>query len=133
MLPNMPPINPNESVTPAGGQRPPDLDAPKADLQPLVEAGRQLLRENPRLTEVEFRNIMLERFRANDQRLQTDKRNMSASPGHGEADGVLAMFMLPWMIFRWLGWRSRLSRHRAEMDEVVRLLRRERNFGSEPA
>jgi hypothetical protein len=95
-----------------------------------MDIGRQLLLENPQLTEVEFRRLMLERFQANDQRLQADRRNMIAGPGSGEADGVFAVFALPWTIFRWLGWRGRLARHRAEVDETVRLLRQEGHFGS---
>lgn len=98
------------------------------DVNQLVEAGRGVLRENPTLTEAAFRDLMLEQFRANDRRLQADKRSMSASPGHGQADGLFAVFTLPWTIFRWLGWRSRLARHRAEMDEAVRALRREGHF-----
>src|SRR5262245_5061434 len=99
---------------------------------PLVETGRQLLRENPRLTEAEFRQLMLERFRANDQGLQRDKANMVASPGSA-TDGVFAVFALPWTFFRWLGWRGRLARHHADINEVVQMLRSEGHFGSEPA
>ncbi len=103
------------------------------DVKPLLDTSRQLLRENPRLSETEFRKLMLEWFQANDQRLQQDKANLIASPGHGSADGVFALFMLPWTIFRWLGWRGRLARHRAEMDEVVRVLRGEGHFVSTSA
>jgi hypothetical protein len=103
-----------------------------SDVNQLVETGRLLLRENPALTEAEFRNLMLERFRAADQGLQQDKSTMSG----GSADpvgGVMSALMLPWIFFRWLGWRGRLARHRAAMDEAVRVLRREGRFASESA
>jgi hypothetical protein len=102
----------------------------ETDVKHLLEAGRQVLRQNPRLTEAEFRSLMLERFRAGDQGLQRDKAGMTASPGHGAADGVFAVFLLPWTIFRWLGWRGRLTRHHAEMGEVVGVLRGEGYFTS---
>src|SRR5262249_3712036 len=117
---------------PADGQRQQDHGA-AMDVSKLVEAGRQLLRENPRLTEAEFRHLMLERFRADDQGLQQDKTSMTASPGHGAADGIFACFLLPRTVFRWRGWRGRLTRHRTEMDEVVRVLRGEGHFASAPA
>lgn len=106
-------------------------NAPASANPQLLGAARQQLRECPNLTEAEFRNLMLERFRAGDEGLQHDKSNMTASPGHGTADGVLALFMLPWTLFRWLGWRGRLSRHRAEMDVVVQALRIEGHFAHE--
>jgi hypothetical protein len=84
-------------------------DAPSTANPELLATGRQLLREHPKLTEAEFRNLMVERFREADQGLQQDKRNMTASPGHGSADGILTLFMLPWTFFRWLGWRGRLG------------------------
>jgi hypothetical protein len=124
---------PSEPVR-SGNSRPePDHRVGMADVKQWVEAGRQLLRENPRLSEVEFRERMLDRFRANDQRLQQDRANLVASPGNGMGDGVFALFALPWSILRWLGWRGRLARHRAEMDEVVGVLRAEGHFASAPA
>jgi hypothetical protein len=72
---------------------------------------------------------MLEQFRANDQRLQQDRANMTVSPGTGDADGLFAIFALPWTVFRWFGWRGRLGRHRAQMGETVRQLRQEGHFG----
>jgi hypothetical protein len=104
-----------------------------ADVSKLLDAGRALLREQPGLTEAEFRSRMLERFRASDQGLQRDQASMTASPGQGQADGVFAIFLLPWAVCRWLGWRGRLARHRAEMDEAVRVLRAEGHFASGPA
>jgi hypothetical protein len=101
------------------------------DVNQLVESGRHLLRENPGLTEAEFRNLMLGRFRANDQGLKHDKTNMTGGPAD-PVGGVFSLFMMPWILFRWLGWRSRLARHHADMDEVVRTLRREGQFASEP-
>jgi hypothetical protein len=98
----------------------------------LIEAGRHLLREKPGLTEAEFRNLMLERFRTNDQGLQDDKRNMSGGPAD-PVGGLGSVFALPWALFRWLGWRSRLARHRAEVDEVVQRLRQEGRFADRPA
>jgi hypothetical protein len=84
----------------------------------LVESGRQLLRENPSLTEAEFRDRMLDWFRAADRGLQQDTANMAVTPAAEPGSAVIAVFMLPWTIFRWLGWRGRLARHRAEMDEA---------------
>ena len=127
MFPGIPPADPNEPVAAKAGRQQPDTLRPR-DVAPLLETGHRVLRENPRLTEAEFRNVMFERFRANDQGLQRDRTNMVADPGAG----VLAIFLLPWTLFRWLGWRGRLARHRAEMDEVVRLLRSEGRFGSAP-
>lgn len=80
------------------------------DVDQLIGAGRDLPRENPKLTEAGFRHLMLERFRANDQGLQADKRNM----GSGSADPVDRIFSvlaLPWTFFRWPGWHGRLARH----------------------
>ena len=99
------------------------------DVNQLIEAWRQLLRENPGLTEVAFRTLMLERFREKDQGLQEDKRNMSSGPAD-PVGGVFSVFMLPWTFIRWLGWRSRLARHRADMDKVVRTLRQEGRFAA---
>jgi hypothetical protein len=132
MLPGIPPADPNEPVAPKGGRQQPDATLRPRDVEPLLEAGRRLLRDNPRLGEAEFRNLMLERFRANDQGLQRDRTNMVADPGQGEGAGIFAIFRLPWTLFRWLGWRGRLARHRAEMDEVIRVLHREGQFGSAP-
>jgi hypothetical protein len=101
------------------------------DLNELVETGRQFLRDKPGLTEVAFRDLMLERFRANDQGLQHDKSNMSGGPAD-PVGGVFSVLTLPWILFRWLGWRRRLARHHADMDEVVRMLRREGQFAAEP-
>ena len=72
------------------------------DVNQLIDAGRRILLEKPELTEGEFRTLMLERFRANDQGLHDDKRNMSG----GAADpvgGVFSALALPWTLFRWLG------------------------------
>jgi hypothetical protein len=99
----------------------------------LVESGRCLLREHPGLTEAEFRNRMLERFRARDQGLQSDTANMTVVPDAGSGSGLFAIVLLPWVAFRWLGWRGRLARHRADMEEVVHVLRREGHFASGPA
>ena len=121
------PINPSSGPDQPRGTpapRTPPLHAPEQ----LLEAGRQLLHENPRLSEAKFRSAMLERFRAGDEGLQSDQANMKAEPGYGEAAGVFAIFLLPWTLLRWLGWRGRLSRHHAEMDEVVAVLRREGHF-----
>ena len=96
------------------------------DVSRLIEGGRQLLREDPALDEAGFRNRMLERFRANDQGLQDDQRNMNS--GMNPAAGVFSVILLPWAFFRWLGWRGRLARHHADMDEVIRTLRREGRF-----
>ena len=98
------------------------------DVNQLIEAGRSLVREDPKLTEPNFRNLMLERFRANDQGLQDDKRNMTSGPAD-PMGGIFSLLALPWTFFRWLGWRSRLARHRADMDEIVRALRKEGYFG----
>ncbi len=97
------------------------------DANPWLEQWRHVLREKPKLTEVEFRNLMLECFRASDQRLQNDKANISAGPVD-PVGGVFSVLALPWIIFRWLGWRGRLARHHAEMDETVRVLRLEGHF-----
>lgn len=73
-----------------------------SDGNQMIEAARQLLREKPGLTEAEFRDAMPERFRANGQGLQNDKRNMSS----GSADpvgGVFSVFALPWAFVRWIG------------------------------
>jgi hypothetical protein len=114
MLPSNPPAGPDQ----------PDGAPPPRAPAPLLEAGRRLRRENPRLNEAEFRSAMLERFRAGDEGLQSDRANMTA----GEASGVFAILLLPWTLLRWLGWRGRLARHHAEMDEVVAVLRREGHF-----
>jgi hypothetical protein len=119
MIPSIPPGDSDQPADAQDGQRSPDDTLRLREVESLVQIGRRLLRENPRLTEAEFRNLMLERFRANDQGLQRDKANMVANPGHGEAAGVFAIFALPWTLFRWLGWRGRLARHRAEMEDVV--------------
>jgi hypothetical protein len=132
MLPSIPPADPNEQAAARAGHQQVNATVRPDDVQALLEVGRHLLRENPRLSEAEFRNLMLERFRANDQGLQRDRANMGADPGQGEAAGVFAFFLFPWTVFRWLGWRGRLARHRAEMDEVVRVLRHEGHFGSAP-
>jgi hypothetical protein len=130
MLPGIPPADPNKLVAPKDGHRQPDATLRPRAVGPLLATGRRLLRENPRLSEAEFRNLMLERFRASDQALQQDQANMTANPGHGAADGVFAIFLLPWTVFRWLGWRGRLARHHAEMGEVVRVLRGEGHFAT---
>jgi hypothetical protein len=129
MLPGIPPADRNEPAVPDDGRRPPDERIRMRDVQPLLVSGRQLLRDCPRLTEAEFRRVMLERFRRNDQGLQDDKRNMSSGPAD-PAGGVFSVLALPWAMFRWLGWRGRLARHRADMDEVIRVLRSEGHFGS---
>src|SRR5262249_41115581 len=119
----------------AASERSPSARArrsPMSDVKQMIEAGRQLLREKPGLTEAEFRNIMLERFRAHDQGLQDDKRNMTSGPAD-PVSGVFSIFALPWAFFRWIGWRTRLARHRAEMDEVVGALRREGQLADRPA
>ena len=126
------PINPSSGPDEPDGTPPPRIPAPHTPAprapEALLEAGRLLLRENPRLSEAEFRSAMLERFRAGDEGLQSDRANMTANPGAGEAAGVFAFFLLPWTLLRWLGWRGRLSRQQAEMDEVVAVLRREGHF-----
>lgn len=75
---------------------------------------------------------MLERFRANDRRLQDDKRNMSSGPAD-PVGGVFSVIALPLALFRWVGWRNRLARRRAEIDEAVRVLRREGHFAATSA
>jgi hypothetical protein len=93
----------------------------------LLKTGRQLLRERPGLTEAEFRSLMLERFRESDQGLQEDRATMTGGTDPG---GVGAVFALPWILFRWMGWRGRLARQRADVDGVVRILRAEGHFAS---
>jgi hypothetical protein len=131
MLP-VKPINPVELDPPADGQQAPGHRVEMTDVKYLVETGRQILHANPHLTEAEFRNLMLEHFRASDKKLQEDKANMIVSPGDSW-DGVLALFELPWTVFRWLGWRDRLAGHHAEIDEVVRVLRGQGHFAPAPA
>jgi hypothetical protein len=70
---------------------------------------------------------MLERFRATDQGLQDDKRNMTNGPAD-PVGGVFSVLALPWTFFRWMGWRTRLARHLSDMDEAVLALRRERQL-----
>ena len=69
------------------------------DVNQLIDAGRRILLEKPELTEGEFRTLMLERFRANDQGLQDDKRNMSGGPAD-PVGGVFSALALPWTLFR---------------------------------
>jgi hypothetical protein len=95
-----------------------------------VEAGRVLLHEDAGLTEAEFRERMLERFRENDLGLQQDKRAMTASPAVDSGSAFFAALLLPWTIFRWLGWRGRLARQLADMDVAVRVLRGEGHFAA---
>jgi hypothetical protein len=101
------------------------------DRNQLLKTGRQLLRESPALTEAEFRNLMLERFREDDQGLKRDQTNMTGGPAD-PVGGVLSGFVLPWIFIRWLGWRGRLARHHADMDEVVQTLRQEGKFAARP-
>jgi hypothetical protein len=129
MLPGIPPPDPDEPVTSADGRRESDHRVETDDVKQMVEAGRRLLRENPRLTEAGLRKLMLERFQANDQRLQHDKATMTNGPAD-PVGGMFSVLMLPWVFVRWLGWRGRLRRHRAEMNEVVDVLRREGHFAS---
>ena len=103
------------------------------DVKQLLETARSILRENPGLAEAEFRELMLERFREADQGLQKDAGNMVVGGDPGPTGGVFALFMLPWTLFRWLGWRGRLAKHRADLDEVVRVLRQEGHFAPKPA
>jgi hypothetical protein len=98
------------------------------DVNRLTEAGRCVIRENPGLTEDEFRDVMLERFRAEDQGLEQDRRNMTVTPASDSGSAFFRALLLPWVAFRWLGWRGRLARHRAEIDQVVQVLRREGHF-----
>ncbi len=79
------------------------------DVDHLLKVGRSLLRERPALTEAEFRSLMLERFQANDQGRQQDTANMTVGGEPGPAGGVFALFALPWVLFRWLGWRGRCA------------------------
>ena len=103
------------------------------DVNELLKVGRTLLEAQPALTEAEFRKVMLERFRSNDQGLQKDRANMSVTPTVGETNGLFAVFALPWIAFRWMGWRGRQACHQADMDEVVRRLRAEGHFAPQPA
>jgi hypothetical protein len=87
----------------------------------LVKTGRDLLRETPSLNEAQVRDRLLDLLLAEDHGLQVEGA-MSAMD-----------FLIFPFIYRWVRFRRRLSQYRADVDEVVRVLRSVGRFASGPA